>query len=120
MTHERFRVRNTKGRWAGQNIDYDVSLMVRATGRHLFIAGLTGLDLDGKMVGVGDPAAQADQAMKNLKILLEEAGGDLEEGCGVGVELEVLEGLAVDGHGPQSAISTPTLTTGFRPWTPAP
>ena len=81
MTHERFRVLNTLGRWAGQKIDYEVSLAVRATGRHLFLGGLTGLGLDGKLVGHGDPAAQADQAMKNLKILLEEAGGELSCVC---------------------------------------
>ena len=83
MTHERFRRFNTKGRWPNQAIDYDVSLMVRATGRSLFIAGLTGFDLDGKFHGKDDPAAQADQAMKNLKILVEEAGGTLEHVCKV-------------------------------------
>jgi enamine deaminase RidA (YjgF/YER057c/UK114 family) len=55
--------------------------MVRATGRHLFLGGLTGLDLNGKLVGDGDPAAQADQAMKNLAVLLQEAGGDLSCVC---------------------------------------
>ena len=29
--HERFRRINTKGRWPNQAIDYDVSLMVRAS-----------------------------------------------------------------------------------------
>ena len=81
MAHERFRRFNTMGRWPNQTIDYDVSLMVRATGRSLFIAGLTGFDLDGKFHGEGDPAAQADQAMKNLKILVEEAGGTLQHVC---------------------------------------
>ena len=42
MAHDRFRRFNTMGRWPNQSIDYDVSLMVRATGRSLFIAGLTG------------------------------------------------------------------------------
>src|SRR5258708_36213837 len=79
MVHERLRRINTKGRWPGQAIDYDVSLMVRASGRSLFLGGLTGFDLDGK----GDAAAQADQAMKNLKILVEEAGGALEHVCKV-------------------------------------
>lgn len=81
MTHQRMRVRNTMGRWPNQKIDYDVALMVRASGRHLFVAGLTGFDLDGKFVGTGDVATQADQAMKNLKILVEEAGGDLSCVC---------------------------------------
>lgn len=83
MTHDRLRTRNTKGRWPGQDIDYDIALMVRATGRHIFLGGLTGLDLEGRFVGKGDPAAQAEQAMKNLKILMEEAGGDLSCVCKV-------------------------------------
>ena len=81
MAHERFRKFNTTGRWPNQSIDYDVSLMVRAKGRHLFLGGLTGMDLEGKFHGKGDPAAQADQAMKNLKILVEEAGGTLDHVC---------------------------------------
>lgn len=83
MAHDRLRPRNTKGRWPGQDIDYDIALAVRAQGRHLFLAGLTGLDLDGKLVGAGDPAAQADQAMKNLAVLVTEAGGDLSCVCKV-------------------------------------
>ena len=83
MAHDRLRRFNTMGRWPNQKIDYDVSLMVRATGRNLFLGGLTGFDLEGKFHGKGDPAAQADQAMKNLKILVEEAGGTLEHVCKV-------------------------------------
>jgi enamine deaminase RidA (YjgF/YER057c/UK114 family) len=83
MAHERFRHFNTMGRWPNQTIDYDVSLMVRATVRSVFIAGLTGFDLDGKFHGKDDCAAQADPAMKNLKILAEEAGGTLAHVCKV-------------------------------------
>jgi hypothetical protein len=39
------------GRWPNQAIDYDVSLMVRATGRSPFIAGPTGSDFDGEFHG---------------------------------------------------------------------
>ena len=83
LAHDRFRRFNTTGRWPNQKIDYDVSLMVRARGRHLFLGGLTGFDLEGRFHGKGDPAAQADQAMKNLKILVEEAGGTLQDVCKV-------------------------------------
>jgi len=81
MAHDRFRRFNTSGRWPGQSIDYEVSLAVGATGRNLFLGGLTGFDLEGRFHGKGDPAAQADQAMKNLKVLIEEAGGKLEHIC---------------------------------------
>lgn len=36
-----------------------------------------GTDFAGNLVGLGDPRAQAEQAMKNVKQLLEEAGSDL-------------------------------------------
>ena len=81
MAHERFRRFNTSGRWPGQSIDYDVALAVGATGRNLFLGGLTGFDLEGRFHGKGDAAAQADQAMKNLKVLVEEAGGSIEHVC---------------------------------------
>ena len=58
-----------------------MSLAVGATGRNLFLGGLTGFDLEGRFHGKGDAAAQADQAMKNLKVLIEEAGGSLEHIC---------------------------------------
>ena len=83
MAHDRFRRFNTTGRWPNQAIDHDVSLMVRASGRSLFLGGLTGFDFEGRFHGKGDPAAQADQAMKNLKVLVEEAGGTLEHVCKV-------------------------------------
>jgi enamine deaminase RidA (YjgF/YER057c/UK114 family) len=81
MAHDRFRRFNTMGRWPNQAIDYDVSMMVRASGRYLFLGGLTGFDLEGKFHGKDDPGAQADQAMKNLKRLAEEAGGTLDHVC---------------------------------------
>ena len=37
------------------------------------------MDLDGRIVGIGDPAAQTENAMKCAKILLEEAGAMLED-----------------------------------------
>jgi hypothetical protein len=55
VAHDRFRRLNTTGRWPNQTIDYDVSLMVRATGRNLFLGGLTGFDLEGKFHGKGNP-----------------------------------------------------------------
>ena len=42
-----------------------------------------GLDLDQRMVDSNDAAAQADQAMENAKILLEEAGSSLDHVCKV-------------------------------------
>ena len=53
--------------------------------QHFGNSGATehGFDLEGEFHGKGDPAAQADQAMKNLNILVEEAGGTLAHVCKV-------------------------------------
>jgi len=56
-------------------------MSVRAKGTFVFLRGQVGQDLDGRMVGIGDPAAQAEQAMKNVKVLLEEQGAQLEDIC---------------------------------------
>jgi enamine deaminase RidA (YjgF/YER057c/UK114 family) len=48
-------------------------------GNLVFITGQTGITLDGKLVGVGDPAAQARQACENIKALIEMAGGTMDD-----------------------------------------
>ena len=80
MGHQRFRKFNTKDMYPDQTIDNDMCMIVRS-GRHVFLRGQTGFDLAGAFVGAGDPAAQADQAMKNVKALLEEAGATLADIC---------------------------------------
>ncbi len=80
MTHTRLRRFNTKDMYPQQALDNDVCMAVRA-GNRIFLRGQTGFDLDGNMVGIGDAAAQAENAMKCVKILLEEAGARLEHIC---------------------------------------
>ncbi len=80
MTHTRLRRFNTKDMYPQQTLDNDVCMAVRA-GNRIFLRGQTGFDLDGNMVGIGDAAAQAENAMKCVKILLEEAGARLEHIC---------------------------------------
>lgn len=80
MAHTRFRKFNTKEMYPNQSLDNDVCMAVRA-GNRVFLRGQTGFDLDGNMVGIGDPAAQADNAMRCVKTLLEEAGAKLEHIC---------------------------------------
>ena len=53
-------------------------MAVRA-GNTVYLRGQTAMDLDGKIVGIGDAAAQTENAMKCAKILLEEAGAKLED-----------------------------------------
>ena len=51
---------------------------VVAEGRVVFLAGQTGLDIDGKVVD-GGLVAQFEQALSNLLVALEEAGGQPEQ-----------------------------------------
>ncbi len=76
MAHQRFRKFNTSSVYDGGRIANDMCMTVRA-GNIIFLRGQTGFDLDNKFVGKGDAAAQADQAMKNVRVLLEEAGAKM-------------------------------------------
>jgi enamine deaminase RidA (YjgF/YER057c/UK114 family) len=85
MSHLRLRKFNTKKTYPEQSLDNDLSMSVRATGTHVFLRGQVGQDLKGRVVGVGDPAAQAEQAMANVKTLLKEQGAKLEDICKITV-----------------------------------
>lgn len=82
MKHQRLRKFNTRDVYPGGALDNDMAMVVRA-GNRIFLRGQTGLDLEQRMVSAEDAAAQADQAMKNTRILLEEAGSSLEHVCKV-------------------------------------
>jgi len=80
MVHTRLRTFNTKETYPEQALDNDFATVVRA-GNLVFLRGQVGQDLEGNIVGHGDPGAQAEQAMKNVKQLLEEAGSELSHIC---------------------------------------
>jgi enamine deaminase RidA (YjgF/YER057c/UK114 family) len=48
-------------------------------GNHVFVAGTTATDEEGNLVGVGDPYAQAKQALKNIRSALEKSGASLDD-----------------------------------------
>ncbi|GGF67010.1 enamine deaminase RidA [Azorhizobium oxalatiphilum] len=77
-THTRIRPFNTKEAYPEQNLDNDVCMAVRA-GNTVYVRGQTAMALDGSIVGIGDAAAQSENAMSCAKILLEEAGAKLED-----------------------------------------
>lgn len=75
-THTRIRMFNTKDTYPNQTLDNDLCQAVRA-GNTVYVRGQVGTDFDGQLVGLGDPGAQAEQAMKNVAQLLKEAGSDI-------------------------------------------
>ena len=83
MAHTRIGKGSTKGAYLLPGLDYRACKAVRA-GDQVFLGGATGLKPDGSgLVGEGDPAAQADQAMKSVRTLLEQAGARMEDICKV-------------------------------------
>jgi enamine deaminase RidA (YjgF/YER057c/UK114 family) len=81
--HRRLRGFHTDQQYRdGQKLGSRFCMAVRA-GDRVYLRGQTGTTLDGDFTGLGDPAAQADQAMRNVKQLLEEAGASLDDICKV-------------------------------------
>jgi enamine deaminase RidA (YjgF/YER057c/UK114 family) len=82
--HTRIRKFNTRNTYPEQKLDNDLCQAVVARGRTVFVRGQVGQDLDTAVnIGVGDPAAQTEQAMANIAQLLAEAGAQLEHICKV-------------------------------------
>ncbi len=87
MAHQRLRKFNTKDTYPEQSLNNDLCQVVRA-GNMVFVRGQVGQDLETReSVGTGDAAAQTEQAMANVKLLLEEAGSKLDHICKVTIYL---------------------------------
>ncbi len=77
--HTRIRPFNTKDTYPEQDLDNDLCQAVVANGV-VYLRGQIGQDLETReSVGVGDVEAQAEKAMANIAMLLEEAGSRLED-----------------------------------------
>jgi enamine deaminase RidA (YjgF/YER057c/UK114 family) len=86
--HTRIRKFNTRDTYPEQKLDNDLCQAVVARGRTVFVRGQVGQDLaTAASVGIGDAAAQTEQAMANIKQLLEEAGARLEHICKITIYL---------------------------------
>ena len=48
-------------------------------GRLLFLAGQTGSDAEGRIIGPGNIVTQYEQIMRNLQVVLEVAGGKMQD-----------------------------------------
>ena len=80
MTHHtRIRTFNTRNTYPEQNLDNDLCQAVVANGV-VYLRGQVSQDLDtSASVGIGDVEAQAERAMANIELLLDEAGGALAD-----------------------------------------
>ncbi len=77
MTHQRIRPFNTRETYPEQKLDNDLCQAVVA-GDTVYLRGQIGQDLDTReSVGIGDVEAQAEKAMANIAMLLDEAGSEL-------------------------------------------
>jgi enamine deaminase RidA (YjgF/YER057c/UK114 family) len=88
-------------------------------GNTLYISGQTGAGLDGNQSVSADPAAQARQACENVKVLLEEAGGDLSHAVKLTVYItdrayrEPVYAVIAEYFGPHAPASTGVIVDGL-------
>jgi enamine deaminase RidA (YjgF/YER057c/UK114 family) len=77
MAHTRIRKFNTKDTYPEQKLDNDLCQAVVA-GNIVFLRGQIAQDLDTReSLHIGDAGKQADKAMANIAMLLDEAGSEL-------------------------------------------
>lgn len=82
MVHQRIRPFNTRDTYPEQRLDNDLAQAVVARGTMVFVRGQIGQDLEtSESLGAGDPVEQTHQAMRNIKMLLEECGSCLDHVC---------------------------------------
>jgi enamine deaminase RidA (YjgF/YER057c/UK114 family) len=77
MAHTRIRKFNTRDTYPEQKLDNDLCQAVVA-GNTVYLRGQISQDLDSRAsLHAYDPSKQADQAMANVAMLLDEAGSEL-------------------------------------------
>ena len=88
-------------------------------GNTLYISGQTGAGLDGSPPVLGDPTAQTRQACENVKVLLQEAGGELSDTVKLTVYItdrahrEPVYAVIAEYFGPHAPASTGIIVDGF-------
>jgi enamine deaminase RidA (YjgF/YER057c/UK114 family) len=79
VSHTRIRTFNTRDTYPEQKLDNDLCQAVVA-GNTVYLRGQVGQNIDtAESVGIGDVAAQTEQAMANVAQLLKEAGAEIED-----------------------------------------
>jgi enamine deaminase RidA (YjgF/YER057c/UK114 family) len=86
--HKRIRPFNTKDTYPEQKLDNDLCQAVVARGTMVFLRGQVAQDLDTReSLHVGDATQQTAKTMANIKMLLEESGGNMDHICRIVVYL---------------------------------
>lgn len=67
---------------------------IEATGRLVFVSGMTARRPDGSIAGAGDVREQTRQVLENVKAAVEAAGGTLADVCRVDVYVRNMEDFA--------------------------
>jgi reactive intermediate/imine deaminase len=70
---------------------FSQAIAIEATGKLVFISGMTARCPDGTIAGIGDVEAQTRQVCENLKSAVEAAGGTMEDICRVDVYVRNIE-----------------------------
>ena len=79
MTHKRIRKFNTRDTYPEQNLDNDLCQAVVARGTMVFLRGQCSQNLDdARSIDSSDPAEQTHKVMQNIRLLIQEAGGEME------------------------------------------
>ncbi|MCZ3388884.1 MAG: RidA family protein [Actinomycetia bacterium] len=79
MNHRRIRPFNTRETYPEQDLDNDLCQAVVA-GDTVYLRGQIGQDLDSReSVAIGDVEGQAEKAMANVAMLLDECGASLDD-----------------------------------------
>ena len=70
---------------------FSQATVTEATGRLVFVSGMTARRPDGTIAGIGDIEAQTRQVCENIKAAVEGAGGTLDHVCRVDVYVRNME-----------------------------
>ena len=73
---------------------FSQATVIEATGRLVFVSGMTARRPDGSIAGVGDVREQTRQVCENVKSAVEAAGGTLADVCRVDVYVRNMEDFA--------------------------
>jgi 2-iminobutanoate/2-iminopropanoate deaminase len=73
------------------NGHFSQATTIEATGKLVFISGMTSRRPDGSIAGIGDVEEQTRQVCENVKAAVEEAGGTLDDICRVDVYVRNME-----------------------------